>query len=78
MSSEISRSCPDCKETMVPIVVMDKTIPGLVPAGTLEYRLPDDKHSIWSGRFPTAGAVSASMCGRCGRISLYGAAQPPK
>ena len=77
MSSEISRICPDCKETMVPIVVMDKTA-RFVPAGTLEYRLPDDKASIWSGRFPTAGTVSASMCGGCGRIALYGAAQLPQ
>ena len=39
---------------------------------SLEYTVPDAKASIWTGRFPIAGRVSAFMCEGCGRIALYG------
>jgi hypothetical protein len=38
----------------------------------LEYRLPDDRRSFWSGKYPTAGSVQGFMCENCGRIALYG------
>ncbi|MGH7200121.1 MAG: hypothetical protein ACREJB_05915 [Planctomycetaceae bacterium] len=43
-------------------------------AGSLEYRLPDDRLSFWTGMYPTAGEVWAFMCADCGRIALYGGA----
>jgi hypothetical protein len=60
---------------MSPIIIMDKLHP--LPtkhryAGSLEYRLPDDRLSFWTGKYPTAGPVWAFMCGGCGRIALYG------
>jgi hypothetical protein len=60
---------------MSPVIIMDKTQPHLYPhryTGPLEYRLPDDRLSFWTGRFPTAGLVLAFMCEGCGRIALYG------
>jgi hypothetical protein len=60
---------------MSPIIIMDKSRPGLTKhayAGSLEYRLPDDRLSFWTGKYPTAGAVRAFMCEGCGRIALYG------
>jgi len=40
--------------------------------GLLEYRLPDDKVSFWTGKYPSAGVVQAYLCGECGQIALYG------
>lgn len=59
---------------MSPIVIMD-VAPGLARravAGPLTYRLPDDRPSFWTGKYPTAGVVQAYMCAGCGRIALYG------
>jgi hypothetical protein len=59
---------------MSPIVIMD-VAPGLARravAGPLTYRLPDDRVSFWTGKYPTAGVVRAYMCSGCGRIALYG------
>jgi hypothetical protein len=59
---------------MSPIVLMDKA-PGLAShavAGPLTYRLPDDRVSFWTGRYPSAGVVRAFLCAGCGRIALYG------
>ncbi|MSU33960.1 MAG: hypothetical protein EXS36_02395 [Pedosphaera sp.] len=38
--------------------------------GLLEYRLPDDRLSYWTGKYPTAGEVRAFMCAGCGRIAI--------
>jgi hypothetical protein len=62
---------------MYPIIIMDKTNP--MPTDhrytkRLEYRLPDDRLSFWTGKYPTAGVVRAFMCEGCGRIALYGGA----
>jgi hypothetical protein len=60
---------------MSPIIVMDKSHPGITKhrhTTTLEYRLPEDRLSFWSGNYPTAGKVTAYMCEDCGRIALYG------
>jgi hypothetical protein len=59
---------------MSPIVIMDKA-PGMARhavVGQLEYRLPDDCASFWTGKYPTAGVVRAYLCAGCGRIALYG------
>lgn len=61
---------------MSPVVIMDKdhygnTGPGPQP---LQYRLPDDRRSFWTGTYPTAGLVRAFMCCGCGHIALYGSA----
>jgi hypothetical protein len=60
---------------MSPIVILDKLQPWPTQhrhAGSLEYRLPEDHLSFWTGKFPTAGSVRAFMCAGCGRIALYG------
>jgi hypothetical protein len=62
---------------MSPIVIMDKMARGPTKyryAGMLEYRLPEDRLSFWTGKYPTAGSVQAFMCQDCGRIALYGGA----
>lgn len=59
---------------MSPIMVMDKLHTGPTKqryVGSLEYRLPDDRLSFWTGKYPTAGNVLAFMCAGCGRIALY-------
>jgi hypothetical protein len=62
---------------MSPIIVMDKFRGGPVKhrdTQSLEYRLPEDRISFWSGKYPSAGEVRAFMCGNCGHIALYGSA----
>ena len=59
------------------ITIMDTTYP--MPTQhrhtkALEYRLPEDQLSFWTGRYSTAGEVRAFLCQECGRIALYGAA----
>lgn len=75
MSDEASRTCSECQGSMSPIVVMDKTQPWPTEhryTGSLEYRLPEDRLSFWTGKYPTAGTVRSFMCQGCGRIELYG------
>jgi hypothetical protein len=60
---------------MSPIIIMDKIHDGPNQQRTtrpFEYRLPDDRVSFWTGKYPTAGPVLAFMCEGCGRIALYG------
>ncbi len=60
---------------MSPVVIMDRQPGGLARravAGLLEYRMPDDRVSFWTGQYPTAGVVQAYLCAGCGRIALYG------
>ena len=74
MANEVSRTCVECKGAMSPIIIMDMA-PGMtrrVVTGPLQYRLPDDRVSFWTGRFPTAGVVRSFLCAGCGRIALYG------
>lgn len=75
MTDEVPRICADCQGAMSPIIIMDKSGPGMTRgsyAGPLEYRLPDDRLSFWTGKYPTAGPVEAFLCEECGRIALYG------
>ena len=68
------RTCVECQGSMSPIVIMD-VAPGVAKhavAGPLTYRLPDDRISFWTGKYPSAGVVQAYLCGECGRIALYG------
>ena len=76
MSDETSKVCVECGGAMAPIVLMDKHVgmARLAQTGPLEYRLPDDRLSFWTGKYPTAGTVRAFLCGECGRIALYGGA----
>ena len=74
MAGEALRKCIECEGAMSPIIIMDKA-PGVARhsyTGPLEYRLPDDRVSFWTGRYPTAGEVRSFMCEACGRIALYG------
>lgn len=74
MADEVQRTCAECQGSMSPIVIMDMA-PGMAShavVGPLEYRLPDDRVSFWTGRYPTAGVVRAYLCAGCGRIALYG------
>lgn len=75
MESTASQTCLECQGPMSPIVIMDKRRG--VPtehrdSSTLEYRMPDDRISFWTGKYATAGHVQAYMCAKCGRIALYG------
>ena len=75
MAAEV-RTCVECQGSMSPIVVMD-VAPGVARravAGPLTYRLPEDRVSFWTGKYPTAGVVQGYMCAGCGRIALYGRA----
>lgn len=74
MGVETSTVCSDCQGQMAPIVIMDKYYVNNRYTQELEYRLPDDKISFWSGKYPTAGKVQAFLCGNCGKIALYGSA----
>jgi hypothetical protein len=69
MENEESRTCVECQGAMSPITIMDKL---QRTTGSLEYRMPDDRVSFWTGRYPTAGPVLAFLCDGCGRIALYG------
>ena len=74
MPDESQRTCIECQGLMSPIIIMDRA-PGMAShsyAGPLECRLPEDRVSFWTGRFPTAGVVRAFLCAGCGRIALYG------
>ena len=77
MSNERARICSECKGEMAPVVVADKVHPMVVGfAGHgLQYRLPGDKPSFWTGHYPSAGSVESFMCAGCGRIQLYGVEQ---
>ncbi len=75
MDDNLSRTCIECQGVMSPIVIMDKTRPWPTThrhADSLEYRMPDDRVSFWTGKYPTAGTVRAFLCAGCGRIALYG------
>src|SRR5262245_49079070 len=76
MADETEPACPDCGGEMSPIHIIDKGHRhGQYP---LEYRLPDAKQSLWTGRFPIAGSIGASMCGACGRIVFRGIPSEPR
>ena len=68
------RTCVECQGVMSPIIIMD-VAPSLsrrAVAETLSYRMPDDRVSFWTGKYPTAGVVQAYLCAGCDRIALYG------
>lgn len=72
---DATKKCGDCQGTMQPIIVMDKSnsrMTGQLNLGILEYRMPDDRVSFWTGKYPTAGPVHAFLCEACGRIALFG------
>lgn len=74
MSDAVFGPCIECQGKMSPVVVMDKVVAQHQHAQELEYRQPDDSRSFWTGKFPTAGRVSAYPCVECGRIAMYGIA----
>ena len=60
--TESVKICVECQGRMSPVLVMDKTHPTPTPhryTGPLEYRLPEDRLSFWTGKYPTAGPVAA-------------------
>ena len=72
---ESTKTCVECQGRMSPVIVMDKTYPWPTEhrhTAPLEYRLPEDHLSFWTGKYPTAGPIQAFMCQGCGRIALYG------
>jgi hypothetical protein len=73
MADDESKTCPECQGAMSPVVLM-VTNPLHRTLEEWEYRRPGDSPSFWTGRYPTAGRVRAFMCGRCGRVALYGSA----
>ena len=75
MADESTRTCAECRESMSPVVIMDKVGLQFTKGSTiqeLEYRLAEDSRSFWTGKYPTAGKVRAFLRGNCGRIALYG------
>ena len=75
MKDKVSRTCTECQGQMSPIIVMDRSHNPLTKrpyTGSLAYRLPEDRPSFWTGKYPTAGTVRAFMSEGCGRIALYG------
>jgi hypothetical protein len=74
---DVRRSVSNMRRvSMSSIVIMDKLHP--MPSkhrwcvGSLEYRLPEDRLSFWTGKCPSAGDVRAFLCQECGSIALYG------
>ena len=62
MADDVARTCVECQGSMFPITIMDKSHPGPTKhrhTGSLEYRMPEDRLSFWTGKFPTAGMVQA-------------------
>ncbi len=76
MQPDQQDKCPQCEAVTTPVVVMDKVHPH-VGGLDLEYRLPGDRPSFWSGHYPTAGRVNALMCSGCGLIQLFGERNEP-
>ncbi len=76
MTNDASKTCVECQGVLSPIILMDKDRYGSTGPGpqSIEYRLPGDSRSFWTGKYPTAGPVRAFMCANCGRIALYGSA----
>jgi len=75
MKDEVSRTCVECQGRMSPIIVMDKLHPTPTKhryTGSIEYRLPDDRLSFWTGKYPT----SPGSIGRIERRSSSPAIRP--
>lgn len=70
MPEEATRKCSQCEGDMSPVVVLDRNYKNV---HQLAYRQVEDKPSFWTGSYATAGPVLSYMCGKCGRIDLYGA-----
>ena len=70
MSSMEARRCPDCDRDMNRIRLIDKAHDG--GHTSLEYSAHDAVRSLWFGKYPVAGVVTAYMCDDCGRILLFG------
>lgn len=73
MGDNSPKVCSECDGTMQQIILMDRYHSNNRFTQELEYRLPDDKRSFWTGKYPTGGNVQAFMCSDCGKINLYGA-----
>jgi hypothetical protein len=76
MGDESLRVCSACQAAMGSITVMDRYYVNNRYTQELEYRLPEDKLSFWTGKYPTAGKIQAFMCSSCGKIDLYGTTAP--
>ncbi len=72
MANDTDRRCPDCGGAMSPILIVDKTDISGGYHSPLQYTVPGEKQSFWTGKFPIKGTVGATMCGECGRILLRG------
>lgn len=72
MNDDTQQPCPDCGGAMSAIFVVDKTHVGGGYHHALQYTVPGEKQSFWTGKFPIKGTVGAAMCGKCGRILFRG------
>jgi hypothetical protein len=64
----VSRTtCPDCETCLQNIKLLSPVFQG----GELEYAADDAQSGRFTGRFPIAGKVRASMCPTCGRVVLH-------
>jgi hypothetical protein len=67
------KKCPDCGHSMKAIRILVNTMSGYRPGqGELTYTAPEARGSLWTGRIPAEGKITACMCEGCGRILLHG------
>lgn len=60
--------CPDCQTTLQAIKLIDRSNePDREPC----YTAADAQRKWYTGHFPVAGKVKASMCPSCGMILLH-------
>lgn len=68
--------CPDCREPLQHVKLLDATQPGWNAAGAqhveLGYAAEDAKPSFFLRAIPRLGVVRGLICPGCGRILLYG------
>lgn len=68
--------CPDCREPLQNIKLVDATHPGLTLTGShhveLGYAAEDATPSFFTRAIPRLGNVRGLICPGCGRILLYG------
>jgi hypothetical protein len=66
--------CPDCKESLAEIKIIDATAQALdsgISHVELAFASPMAGKSSYTKTIPIAGTVKAKLCAGCGRIFLY-------
>jgi len=70
------KHCPECREPLRSIQLLDATAPGVGHKGVhhtrLAYASSGAEPGLPMGAVPKEGHVRAFICDQCGRILLYG------